>query len=304
MTTDTIDTIAVLMPGNMGHSVGRALGDHGHRVITCLAGRSARTRDLAESAGLHDLPDLEALLGEADLVLSILPPARALELAQRVAEAMRGGADRRCVYVDCNAISPDTARAAGDAITAAGAGFIDAGIIGAPPGRDVPRFYVSGTDTRAMESLDGKGIRVVPLGSEVGRASGIKMCYAGLTKGTWTLQTSILLAAEAMGLSAELRDELLSSQAAAYAAMERMIPRIPADSERWIGEMEQIADTFKATGVPDHFHRGAAAIFTLIAGTPLAAETRETMDTTRSLEDSIRIYAQSLQNRSTEKTGS
>ncbi len=295
----TNETIAILMPGNMGHSVGRALGVHGHRVITCLAGRSARTRNLAESAGLHDMPDLETLLGEADLVLSILPPSRALELAQRVAEAMGridwGRTDRRPVYVDCNAVSPDTARAAGELIAAAGASFIDAGIIGAPPGRDVPRFYVRGTDTRDMESLDGKWFRVVPLGSEVGRASGIKMCYAGLTKGTWTLQTSVLLAAEAMGLSAELREELLSSQAAAYAAMEQTIPRIPADSERWIGEMEQIAETFKAVGVPDHFHRGAAAVFTLIAGTPLAAETRETMDTTRSLEDSIRIYAQFLQ---------
>lgn len=295
----TIDTIAILMPGNMGHSVGRALVAHGHRVITCLAGRSARTRSLAETAGLHDMPDLETLLGETDLVLSILPPSRALELAQRVAEAMGridwGRADRRPVYVDCNAVSPDTARAAGDAITAAGAGFIDAGIIGSPPGRDVPRFYVSGTDTSAMESLDGSGFRVLPLGSEVGRASGIKMCYAGLTKGTWTLQTSVLLAAEAMGLSVMLREELQSSQVAAYAAMEQMIPRIPADSERWIGEMEQIADTFKAAGVPDHFHRGAAAVFALIARTPLAAETRETMDTSRSLEDSIRIYAQFLQ---------
>ena len=298
MTNDTIavDTIAILMPGNMGHSVGRALGVHGHRVITCLAGRSARTRNLAESAGLHDMPDLETLLGEADLVLSILPPSRALELAQRVAEAMgRTDPDRRPVYVDCNAVSPDTARAAGNAIVAAGASFIDAGIIGAPPGRDEPRFYVSGPDTGPMESLDGSGFRVVAAGSEVGRASGIKMCYAGLTKGTWTLHTTILLAAEAMGLSAMLREELLSSQAAAYAAMEQKIPRLPADSERWIGEMEQIAETFKAAGVPDHFHRGAAAVFSLIAGTPLAAETRETMDTTRSLEDSIRIYAQFLQ---------
>jgi len=287
------DTIAILAPGDMGHAVGRALGQHGHPVITCLAGRSARTRGLAEAGNFRDTPDLETLLGEAGLVLSILPPSQAAELAGRMADAMtRSG--HTPPYVDCNAISQDTTRAIGNTITAAGALYIDAGIIGAPPGRDTPRIYVSGPDTAPMEALDGSGFRVIPLGSEVGRASGLKMCYAGLTKGTWTLHTSVLLAAEAMGLSGELRDELLFSQKAAYAAMEQKIPRIAADSERWIGEMKQIAASFEAVGVPPGFHQGAAAVFSIIAKTPLAAETRETMDLSRTLEETVKIFAEQL----------
>ena len=39
-----IETVGLLSPGDMGHSVGKALGEHGLRVVTCLRGRSDRTR--------------------------------------------------------------------------------------------------------------------------------------------------------------------------------------------------------------------------------------------------------------------
>ena len=52
------DAIAVLMPGDMGHAVGRVLAQHGHDVLTCLDGRSERTRGLFEAAGLRDGGDL------------------------------------------------------------------------------------------------------------------------------------------------------------------------------------------------------------------------------------------------------
>ena len=44
-----LDTIAVLMPGDMGHAVGKVLGDHGHRVITNLTGRGNHSRNLAQA---------------------------------------------------------------------------------------------------------------------------------------------------------------------------------------------------------------------------------------------------------------
>ena len=81
-------TVAVLSPGNMGHAVGRALGRHGMDVVTCLTGRSERTRGLAKDAGIRDVPSLEVLVEESDLILSILVPAEAVGLAKEVAEAL------------------------------------------------------------------------------------------------------------------------------------------------------------------------------------------------------------------------
>jgi 3-hydroxyisobutyrate dehydrogenase-like beta-hydroxyacid dehydrogenase len=299
----TTDTIAVLMPGDMGHAVGKALADAGYDVVTCLSGRSERTRALAEAGGLRDLDSLDAVATEASLVLSILPPASAMGLARDMAAAMeRSGA--RPVYVDCNAISPGTARDIANVIEAVGAPFIDAGIIGTKPGIGPgPRFYVSGADTAPMQALDGKGFQVLGLGPEPGRASAIKMCYAGLTKGTWTLHTAVLLAAEAQGLTAELRAEFEYSQGQALAQMEARVPRLPADSGRWIGEMEEIAKTFADAGVTPGFHEGAAEIFRLLSQTPFASETGETIDESRTLEETLREAAKLIPKKDT-KSGS
>lgn len=286
--------VAILTPGDMGHAVGRALAQHGHLPVTCLAGRSKRTRALAEAGGFTEVADLRTLAGEADLILSILPPAAAGGLATQVAEAMTA-ARSFPPFVDCNAISPSTARAVGEIMEAAGAPFIDAGIIGAPPGRDVPRFYASGPDTTPLEALDDCGIRIVSIGHEIGKASGLKMCYAGLTKGTWTLHTAVLVAAESLGLSKELGDELAFSQASALSQMQARVPFIPADSGRWIGEMEEIAATFRDAGVTDGFHDGAAEIFRLLARTPFAEETRENMDRNRTLDEAVAVYARHLE---------
>ena len=144
MTMATL-TIAIMAPGDMGHSVGAVLKAKGLRVVTCLAGRSERTRALAAEAGIEDLADDAALVRAADVLLSILVPAQAEALAARIAAAVRAtGAD--LLYVDCNAIAPETARRVGAMVEAAGARFVDAGIIGPPPKPAAAgtRFYASG----------------------------------------------------------------------------------------------------------------------------------------------------------------
>ena len=159
----SLPAIAILMPGDMGHGVGAALVAAGHTVLTCLAGRGNATRALAARAGMQDTESLADLVKRADTILSILPPAAAINLATDIAAAMKDtGATP--VYVDCNAISPGTARQVGSIVSAAGASFIDAGIIGLAPGKGGgTRFYVSGPDVTAMQELDGKEERVVRL---------------------------------------------------------------------------------------------------------------------------------------------
>ena len=290
--------VAILSPGDMGHAVGALLAERGFRVVTALAGRSELTRARAERAGIEDAGDLDAVVRVAEGILAILPPAEADSLARRVAEAM-ARAGRTPIYADCNAVSPATAKRLAATIVGAGAPFIDAGIIGAPPGRDRgdTRFYASGPEVKWLEELAGRGARggiaVIGLGEEIGRASAIKMAYAALTKGTLTLQAAVLVAAMRLGVFEELGKELEKSQPEAWARM-RILPFLPADSARWIGEMEQIAATFRDAGVPEDFHRGAAAIFRMMAATPFAAESRESLDRSRTLEDAIRVFAEHL----------
>ena len=292
-----VGTVAIPSPGDMGSGVGRELIARGFRVRTCLAGRSERSRRLAAAAGLERADSLDALVASADVVLSILPPAAAEGFSDEAADALRR-TGARPAFADCNAIAPATARRVAARIAGAGTGaaFIDAGIIGAAPGRSgLPtRFYCSGPDTSALEALDGPNLRVRRLGDEVGQASAMKMVYAAVTKGTFTLHAAALTAARVHGLSEPFHAELAESLPAELAAMRRMTPRLPLDAARWVGEMHEIAETFAAAGLPDDFHRGAAQVFELLARTPIAAETRETVDPSRTLDDALEIYAETL----------
>ncbi len=290
----TIQCVAIISPGDMGHAVGRALGEHGRNVITCLAGRGEGSRQRAKAANMRDAGSLEAMVSQADLVLSIMPPESAAEAAAQVAAAMQA-TGKKPPYADCNAISPDTAHRVGKPLTDVGSLFIDAGIIGPAPGRgEPPRFYTSGPDVSPLMALHGQGIDVRPIGDAIGRASGMKMVYAALTKGTTTLHTAVLLAAASLGLSDELHGELKSSQQGAWAAMQKSVPFLPADSGRWIGEMEEIAATFAAAGVTPHYHQGAAAIHRLLVKTPYANETRATLDRSRTVEQAVATYRKFL----------
>ena len=290
----TFSTIAVMSPGDMGHAVGRALQEQGYRVITALAGRSEHSRQRAERGGLEDVDTLERLISEADLVLSIMPPSAAQAFATAAADAMQttGAAP---VFGDCNAIAPATTQKIGSIVGAAGATFVDGGIIGAPPGRgSPPRLYVSGGDAELLLPLGGPVLKIVSLGPEVGRASALKMCYAALNKGTMTLETAVLLAGARLGVYDELKVELASSQPAAFKRIENRVPWLAADAERWTGEMEEIAATFADAGLPANFHLAAAQIFRLLATTSLAAETRETADRTRTLDEAVRLFVDAL----------
>jgi 3-hydroxyisobutyrate dehydrogenase-like beta-hydroxyacid dehydrogenase len=270
-----LKTVGILSPGDMGHTVGQVLGSHGLRVITCLQGRSERTRSLAERARIADVPSYQALVTEADVILSILVPAQACHAARAVARALsETGAD--LVYADCNAIAPQTACQIDDIITEVGGRFVDASIIGPPPRREgVTRFYVSGPHAGVLEGLTEFGLDVIVLGQEIGQASAIKMCYAALTKGLTALCTELLTAAEVLGVSQALREEFQLSQAALYERMERGLPRMPMKSRRWIGEMEEIARTFAQAGLTPKILAGAADMYRFVGATPLAERTPE-----------------------------
>ena len=218
MNNGTLPTVALMSPGDMGHSVGEVLRHGGLRVITSLEGRSERTRGLAQRAGIDDVGSDDVLVAQADVLLSILVPSEAEALATRIAAAV-SRVGTTLVYVDCNAIAPQTVRRIGEHVTLAGASFVDAGIVGGPPsvGGAGPRFYASGEHADDFARLGRHGLDVRVMGAEIGHASGLKMCYAALTKGTTALATELLVAARAMGISETLEAELRSGGGDRYA---------------------------------------------------------------------------------------
>ncbi|MGI9383440.1 MAG: DUF1932 domain-containing protein [Methyloligellaceae bacterium] len=289
----SIETVAILSPGEMGAAVGKAFVDNGFSVITTLEGRSEPTRERALASGFQDEGSLADVIAAADIVLSILPPATAPAQAEAVAAAMRK-TGKTPPYADCNAIAPDTTIRIGQIIADTGANYIDGGIIGNPPGKSKPtRFYVSGPGATAMNVFDDKGIVVHQCGPVVGRGSAVKMVYAGITKGTSALHAAMLIAAERLEVADELHGELQSGQSAIYERMERMTPALPAVSDRYIGEMLEIAKTMASCDMPPGFHEGAADLYGLLDKSPFSSERRDTVDKSRTLRRTIEVCATS-----------
>ncbi len=224
-------------------------------VLWASEGRSADTARRA--AGFIDVVAVPALAGRAEVILSICPPHAALDVAREVAETGFAG-----LYVEANAISPASSRQAGETVEAAGARFVDGGIIGGPPTEPGTRLYLAGADAPAIAALfDGTSLDARVLSGRPGDASALKMAYAAWSKGTAALLLAIVEVARAEGVDAALLAEWresLPSLEERLAGAERSAAK---KGWRWIGEMEEIADTFAAAGLPDGFHRAAAEVY-------------------------------------------
>ncbi len=289
----TARTVGLLSPGDMGHTVGAVLRQHGVRMLTCLEGRSERTRALAAEAGIDEVPTLDDLVVAADMVLCILVPAEATRVAERVAAAIRA-TNADLLYADCNAIAPQTVRAIGGIITEAGGRFADVGIIGGPPKQPGTRFYASGPGAAEFAGLNDFGLEVRVLDGAIGQASGLKMCYGALTKGLQALGTELLLAAKVMGLEEVLRAEQAQSTPDVLAWLQRSVPTMPPKAYRWVGEMEEIAATFQGLGMTPNILQGAADLYRFIAETPIGKESPENRDRSRSLDGVVSALADAL----------
>jgi 3-hydroxyisobutyrate dehydrogenase-like beta-hydroxyacid dehydrogenase len=270
--------VGILSPGEMGAAIGGVLHQGKLDVVTCLQGRSELTRLRAGEAGMRDVEDVDALVQSVDVLLSVLVPAEARAIADQVAASVnRTGA--RPVFVECNAVAPQTVRSIEAVIRDAGSPFIDAGIIGNPPRHpnDGTRFYCSGPDTEAFESLAEYGLDVRRVGPQIGQASGLKMVYASSTKGTTALWTELFVAARALGLEQALLDEFGPDHLVSQ-RLRSSIPSMPKKSRRWVGEMEEIAATFAHLGLTPRVLEGAADMYRFVGETPLADQSPRDSD--------------------------
>ncbi len=250
-------TIALLHPGDMGSALGACLVGNGHQVVWASAGRSAGTRARAAAAGLKDMVSLARAVGAADIVLAVCPPHAALDLAEEVAALAFEG-----LYVDANAIAPDTTREVGALVEAAQARFVDGGIIGPPPSKaGLARLYLAGPQAAEVAALFAGSFtdaRVVK--GPVGAASALKVAYAAWNKGSIAMLAAIRTFAQVEGVDAELLAEWAISQPE-LAKRSESITVQSRKAWRWIAEMEEIGASFETDGLPPGFFEAAAELY-------------------------------------------
>jgi L-threonate 2-dehydrogenase len=259
------DTIAIIAPGEMGSAVGRRLAEHGARIITVLAGRSAASIARAERAGFAAMAGLDELAAAADIILSIVPPGEAVGLAEQWAPVLARAA-RKPLYVDCNAVSPATASRIGGVLASTGSAYVDAGIIGPPPSASARTvFYAAGDAAPKLERLNQLGLALRVLDAPIGAASALKMSYAGITKGLTGIGAAMMVGATRSGADAALAQELAESQPQLLAWLTRQVPSMYPKAYRWVAEMEEIAAFAAADSAAPQIYQGLARLYQRLA---------------------------------------
>jgi len=276
------DLIAVIAPGEMGAGIGLRLHERGARVITSLAGRSAASAKRAERAGMAAVASDDEIVA-ADIVLSVVPPKDAAGLAARLKPAIARAA-KKPIYVDCNAVAPQTAEEIGAILDGSGAFYVDGGIIGPPPtsASAGARIYVAGSRARDVLRLTQYGLDVRYLDGPIGAASALKMSYAGITKGFTAISALMMLGATRAGCAAELHKELVESQGPLLAWLGRQMPKMPPKAYRWVAEMEEIGTFLDGIAGGHDAYDAIAQLYQHIAD--VQAQPRKSDDTVGQLD--------------------
>jgi 3-hydroxyisobutyrate dehydrogenase-like beta-hydroxyacid dehydrogenase len=256
--------IAIIGSGSMGSAIAKRLIAHGATVLTYLEGRSEQTIARAKAAGM--VPVSRQDLTKAELILSIVPPAEAIKVADLVAE-ISSPLPAPPPFIDLNAIAPKTMQALAARFDGSGVEVLDGSIIGGPPvpGKSGPTIYISGDTAERSRLLEDCGLQIRRLDGPLGAASALKMCYAGINKGFTGLGTAMLLAASRSGAAESLKAELAESLPDVDRKLSKSIPDMYAKAYRWVAEMQEIADFLGEDDPAAAIFRGMADVFSRMA---------------------------------------
>ncbi|EHK15397.1 uncharacterized protein TRIVIDRAFT_38357 [Trichoderma virens Gv29-8] len=285
MASTSIPTkVGILSLGDMGAGIARLLIAHGFPVSTNCQGRSEDTVERARNAGVELLSSDLELVQQCSVIFSVVPPRDAEATAQRVVDALSGGSRKETLYyVDLNAVAPSTCKSIVALFEKARVPvkFIDACILGGPPSLkkanqeggeavwDQPSIPISGP--HSLTSLpDGEKLASVlqlrSISEEIGAASGLKMCFASITKGFTALVTQSFTTAHRLGVVDELKLELNQMVPAMLTRGEKGVPGMPPKAYRWVREMEEISKTFHEEGGWDRtVFEGIAGVYKAVA---------------------------------------
>ncbi|MFI7396428.1 DUF1932 domain-containing protein [Streptomyces tendae] len=272
-------TVGILHPGSMGGAVAACAATNAAAVLWCETGRSTASVERATRFGLTPVATLSELLDRSDIVISLCPPAAAEDLARDVAGHRFAG-----VYVEANAINPE--RTQRIAALLPDATVVDGGVVGSPPVRGkMPTLYLSGPTeaTARVEALFADtAVQAAVLGTDVGKASALKLSYASFQK------TSRVLVALAVGMAREhgVDQELIevaSRRTDSYLSEPQYVAKTATRAWRWGPELEEAADTLAAAGLPPEMLRAAASTL---------ARWNDTKDSELTLTDALDRLAQ------------
>jgi len=258
-------TIGILYPGEMGAVLASVLRASGVRVATTLGGRSGQTVRRGRHSNIEALPSFRELVRQSNVVLSVVSPAA----AQDVSDLYREVADlapQGALYVDLNSVRPELAVSLSEEFAETNVGFVDGSINGLAKNlTSGGTLFLSGSRASEVEELFKSHLRVKLLGDDIGRASGMKMLLAGVSKGMCGLFAELALQARRQGMLDELLSETSQIYPGIAALTNRMLPTYAQHAARRATEMQELEQTARSAGLEPCVIAGVREFHELVA---------------------------------------
>ena len=263
------ENIAIMSIGEMGFHWAKLLKGHGVEVLTYDKDRGEVSRKRGENAGVKSVGSLTDLVRQSDLIVSIVVPSAAIDVAKKIAEAVKTAGRKNLIFLDANAISPMTAEEIAKNLQPAGVSFVDGCIIGSAARMGKGTIvYVSGPEANHLQILEKFNIPVKVLGASTSQASAFKVVYAGLTKGLQGLFCELFMGARRFGLLQEIRAQYDESFPGLLDKVSSSIVGLSIHAGRRAEEMDELKRTFNHFGMRSFMAPAAQKVLEAIAALP------------------------------------
>ncbi|MDZ4146300.1 NAD(P)-dependent oxidoreductase [Hydrogenophaga sp.] len=202
----------------------------------------------ALQAGVSAQASARALCEASDLVISAVTASNTLAVAREAAPLMRQGA----VFLDLNSASPGTKKECAARVEAAGAHYVEAGVMTSVPpyGVRVPMLLGGARAAELAALLNGWGLDTRAVSAELGVASAIKMCRSVMIKGLEALVIESYATARAYGVE----DHVLPTLQETFPSIDwarqgaYFFSRVVQHGQRRAEEMRESANTVREAG--------------------------------------------------------
>ena len=210
--------------------------------------RQASEQAHAAQAGVVAHPSMGALCQVSTLVISAVTASNTLGVAQEAAPQLRPGT----VFLDLNSASPGTKQQCAALVEAAGAHYVEAGVMTSVPpyGIRVPMLLGGERAAALAEALSAWGLDTKAVSERLGVASAIKMSRSVMIKGLEALVIESYATARAYGVEDHVLPTLQEtfpsidwSRQGAY-----FFSRVVQHGQRRAEEMREAANTVREAG--------------------------------------------------------
>lgn len=247
--------------GEVGGIFGRALAAHAQVADVCAWDvRFAHDAPFRAQvpAAIEVAASCAALCAQATLVISAVTAANTLAVAEEAAASLRPGA----FFLDLNSASPGVKQHAARVIEAAGAHYVEAGVMTSVPpyGIRVPMLIGGAYAAALAPALTALGMDAKPVSECVGIASAIKMSRSILIKGLEALVIESYTNARRYGVE----DHMLPTLAETFPGIDwpalggYLFSRVARHGKRRAEEMREAARAVEETGIAPILSRAIA----------------------------------------------